>query len=647
MKNTLFLWGLLLGTTAFSQNIDSLKNALAAMPDDTNRVMAYRQLWFAHYDHDQYSEMLETAEKGLVLSQNLRFDKGIDLFLFYKASTLDIAGRGKEAIPVFEEGLRLAQKNGDSKGVANYQTSIGTAYYTLGDLDKALQYLLAAYPVYKELGLQKNLSKVLNNIGIIYRTQGKRARAEEIYKESLAIKQALRDTLGMAASYQNLASVLSTSDRESEMLGYLGQALAIYEKHQRAADAAGCYSLLGQIHFNFNRLAEAKTALLKAKSQYDQKPSAEYSSNVYRLLGSIAALQAQPLQAEAYLLESLKWARQFGQRERAWDILNELSKAQQQLGKSAAAYRSLREAYAIRDSVTEEKRLALMEEMQVKFDVAQKDSDLKINQLSLLQRTLERNWLLAGAGLLGLLSLAIFVGLRSRIRANKKIAAQESALQQQQILRLEQDAEVLALRATLEGQEQERNRIAADLHDGLGGLLASVKSHFNALPQPAAEAPLFGKTNRLLDEACGEVRRISHNMMPRALALSGLPDALEDLAQNLEKQGLKCQLEIFGLTSPPLDAAQSAAVYRIVQELTNNVVKHAQAEHLLLQLIRRDGTLSIIAEDDGRGFDLSAARAKKGLGLASMEARARALQGAVEWDSVPGQGTVVSITLPI
>ncbi len=291
----------------------------------------------------------------------------------------------------------------------------------------------------------------------------------------------------------------------------------------------------------------------------------------------------------------------------------------------------------IRDLVVEKNRLALMEEMQIKFDVAQKDGELKINQLDLNQRTLERNWLIVGALLLGLLSLAIVFGFRSRIRANKKIAVQESALQQQQMVQLEQNAKLTALSAMIHGQEQERSRIAADLHDGLGGLLSSVKAHFNALPQPSSEPTLFGKTNHLIDDACVELRRISHNMMPRALALSGLPGALEDLAQDLQKQGVACQLEMIGLEQS-FDPNHAITIYRIIQELTNNVVKHAQANHLLLQLIRQGNNLTIIAEDNGKGFDVPLALTQKGLGLSSIESRVKFLQGSIEWDPTKPDG---------
>lgn len=634
-------------TSNQAQTIDSLQKALVSMPEDTNRVMTYRLLFRAFYAEDRTGELLDLAEKGLALSRKLDFSKGLSLFIFYKASALDMLGRGEESILLFEEGLQMAINKGDQLAAADYHINLGTAHHSLGSMDKSLQNFLAAYDIYKRAGQTESLSKVLNNIGIIYRNQGKYERAEAIYKESLSIKQQLQDTLGMAAAYQNLAALYSIVNRHEEAITNARKALSMYEKLDHPRDVAGCHSLLGQVFFNFGNFKEAKFELQKAIAGYGTVQNVEYSPSTYQLLGTIAETEQDYPMAEKYLQEGLKMARKFGQRQRIFEILRVRAKVEKALGKHAAAYLSLQEAFVLRDSVVEKNRLVLMEEMQTKFDVAQKDSDLKINQLDLKQRTLERNWLIAGAGLLGLLSLVIFFGLRSRIRANKKIAAQESAIQKQQIVQLEQENKLSALSAMIEGQEQERSRIAADLHDGLGGLLTSVKSHFNTLPEPTSDLDLFGKTNQLIDDACVEVRRISHNMMPRALALSGLSGALEDLAHDLEKQGVRCDLEIIGLEEAPLNPSQSVTLYRIIQELTNNVVKHARADHLLLQLIRRDNTLMVIAEDNGKGFDVQQALTKKGMGLSSIAARVKFLQGTIDWDSVPGEGTMVGISFPL
>jgi signal transduction histidine kinase len=630
----------------WAQNLDSLKSAIPGMPEDTHKVQAIRALYRGYYAVGRDSGLLGAAEEGLQLSRKLNYSKGVELFLFYKASALDIAGRGQESIPLFEEGLALAQKANKPDLAADFQVNLGTAHQQLGNSDQSLRNYLEAYAYYKQSGQLKNLSKVLNNIGILYRNQEKYERAEAIYRESLQIKQQLNDSLGMATGYQNLASLLSQTQRTDEAIELLRQSLGLYETLHRNEDVAGCYSLLGQIYFNSNRMQEAKVSLQKALEGFGGQKNVDYSPTTYHLLGILSARAQNHSEAQQYFLTGLAHAREFGQKERQIELLRELSRTQQALGNPTAAFNSLEEAYMLKDSITEQKRLALMEEMQTRFEVTQKDNALRINQLELRERTRERNAVMAGALLLGILALAIVIGLRQRIRANKKIAAQERALQQQQIVQLEQESRLNTLKAVMEGQEKERSRIAADLHDGLGGLLTSVKSHFNALPYPVQDQEMFAKTNGLMDDACDEVRRIAHNMMPRALGVSGLKGALEDLVNDLSKQGLQCRLEMISM-SAPLPPAMEMMLYRILQELCSNVVKHARASELLIQLLRDDQELTVIVEDNGRGFELDQARNKNGIGLSSIQSRVEYLNGVISWDSVPGQGTTVSIHLPV
>lgn len=646
MKSILLALFLLLGLSALAQSPDSLRQVLALMPADTHKVKIYRALYLACYERDAPEQMLPVAEEGLVLSRQLNYLRGVDLFLFYKASALDMLGRGQESLPLFEEGIEVVRKLGDREGEANYHINAGVAYYSLGQHERALQHYLAAYEMFKNLNLPEKSAKLLNNIGLTYRAQGKPERAEEIYRESLRLKTELKDTLGIAASYINLAGLLITApNRMQETETYARNALNIYEKNGKTADAAACYALLADIYLKTGDPFRAQGAALKAKAQYDIDPDPEYSANVYEVLGKIALGNKAYTQAEQYFQEGVRLSRQFGQQQHLLNLLQQLAETQHQTGKSSAAYLSLREAGQIRDSLSAQNQQAQMEEMQARFDVAQKDNALQLNELRLQQRTLERNWLMLGAALLGLLALAVFFVLRQRIRHNQKLAAQERALQQQQLLQSQQAGQLAALQAMLEGQEQERSRIAADLHDGLGGLLTSVKSHFNSLAIPVS-MPNYGKTNQLLDEACGEVRRIAHNMMPRALSVAGLPGALEDLAQDLRRQGINATLEMPGLSEESLDPARALMLYRIIQELCNNVLKHARAQNLLLQLLRHEDQMHIIIEDDGQGFDLEKALQQGGMGLSNIQSRVQFLHGTIHWDTRQGQGCSVSIDLP-
>ncbi len=629
------------------ETIDSLRKSIRNARQDTNLVWTYRQLFRELYALEgKENEALDVAQKGLSLCRKLDFETGTDLFLFYNATVLDVLGRSQEAIPYFEEGLALSQKRKDSLAMADYRINLGVTWYQLGVYDKSLQNYLSAYHIYEALNDREKLSKVLNNIGIMYLEEKNYDRAIDIYQKSIGIKEELGDSSGLAATYQNLGSAHDAKKDEEKAISHLKKALQIYELLDRPRDAAGCRVSLGKAYFDFGKTAEAKSVLLPAIRFYETQADPEYTPTAWGLMGKMALQEAHYANAETFFKKGFALAESYGRRETMLSLLEELAETQQKLNKPAEALASFKMAYALRDSMTEERRLSLIKEMQTRFDVVQKDKDLQISQIELRQRTRQKNNLLLLALLLGVLSISIFIGLRGRMRANKKIAAQESALQQQEIRRLEQENKLTALSSMLEGQEKERSRIANDLHDGLGGLLASLKSHVGRLLESGQDAELASKTNRLIDDAAGEVRRISHNMMPRALALSGLPGALEDLAQDLRKQGMECDLEIIGFDhAHPLDSTQAVMIYRIVQELSHNAVKHAGATHLLLQLLRKEGRLTIIVEDNGKGFDVKEALKKKGLGLSSIESRVQFLQGTIEWDSVPGEGTTVVITV--
>lgn len=639
------------GSQIFSQNqIDSLQNLVKNAPEDTQLVWQLRHLYRAIFaEGGRDDEALATAQQGLELARKLNFEKGIDYFLFYNATALDALGRGREAIPFFEESIELNQKSGDSLGLADNLTNLGVTFFQLGDYEKCLEKYVSAYQIYERLGERDHLAKSLNNIGVVYRQQENLPKALEFYQKSLEIKLQIRDSLGIAASHQNIGAIQNLLKNESESTRNLRVALEIYQKLQRPKDEAGVRVSLAEVFFDHQKITAAKSELEQAFKFYEKTTDPELTPTAFGLVGKIALRENNPTGAESALKTGLELTRKFGQLDAELDLLILLAEAQEKLGKPAEALASMHQIAAIRDTMTERTRLQMIENSQARFETLLKDKDLKISQLALKQKTWQSQILMVGAGLLALLAAFIFFSLRQRIRFNKKLAAQESELQKQQIQSLENEKQLAALDALFEGQEAERSRIAADLHDGLGGLLASVKSHFTSLDFSKNQQPLSQKTEQLIDDACGEVRRISHNLMPRALAVAGLPDAVEDLAMDLKKSGIEVDFEIagFGDSTPPLDPHRATMIYRVIQELLHNVVKHADARHLLLQIFRQpSGALTIIVEDDGRGFDFSEAKKKAGLGLSGIESRVQFLGGAVVWDAVLGSGTSVCVDLP-
>jgi signal transduction histidine kinase len=245
-------------------------------------------------------------------------------------------------------------------------------------------------------------------------------------------------------------------------------------------------------------------------------------------------------------------------------------------------------------------------------------------------------------------SYIIIRSYQQRLSANQIITKQNEEINQRKIRELESNIKIENMSSMLQGQELERERIARDLHDSLGGLLSTVKLHFDALqagiPEIARQAE-YAKAYNLLDNACNEVRTISNNMQPGALLKMGLVPAIRDLINRIEsKDTPHMEFQHFGpLHDLPMTIGLH--IFRIVQELLYNSIKHAGANEILVQLIRNPDDLEIMVEDDGRGYDPSDAR--RGMGTENIAARVNFLKGEISVHSESGVGTTTTITVPL
>lgn len=298
-----------------------------------------------------------------------------------------------------------------------------------------------------------------------------------------------------------------------------------------------------------------------------------------------------------------------------------------------------------RDSVINEKNIKSLTQIEMQYDFNKKQEEQE--EILQKEKRLKRN-ILIGLVTLAVFSIIIIAFLRKRMQYKNKLAIQTEALQQQKITELQQKNKLVAMNSMIEGQEAERLRIAKDLHDSLGGLLSTVKAHFTTIQneiEQLSELNLTEKTNDLIDEACIEVRRISHNMMPHALSISGLQGAIEDVATHLTEQGYGVTLEITNLPAT-IEPTKEVMIYRLVQEIISNIRKHAEAKNILIQLVGHQQEINLLVEDDGKGFNLEEAIAKGGLGLKSINSRVAYLDGSIDWDTQPNNGTSLTINIP-
>lgn len=229
--------------------------------------------------------------------------------------------------------------------------------------------------------------------------------------------------------------------------------------------------------------------------------------------------------------------------------------------------------------------------------------------------------------------------LYNRYKIKQNIKLQQEVMRQQEI----------ATEAVIEAEENERKRIARDLHDGVGQMMSAAKMNLSLLNNytgmDSAEKTAYEKAMALVDESCKEVRSISHNMMPNALIKTGLASAVRAFIEQIESPSLKVQLYTEGLNET-LNKNTETVLYRVLQECVNNVIKHAAASNLDIALIKDETGINATIEDNGKGFDTSDKNKFTGIGLDNMQKRINFLKGQIEWNSKPGNGTLVAIHIP-
>ena len=211
-----------------------------------------------------------------------------------------------------------------------------------------------------------------------------------------------------------------------------------------------------------------------------------------------------------------------------------------------------------------------------------------------------------------------------------------------------------ALHATLEGQEQERRRIAQEIHDGLGPLFSSLTMHIESMekviqektPEIIFECSILRELSKTIAQ---DIRAISHDLMPSAVEDFGVATALENLCETTNEAS-KSDISFYcaNMEETRLDENIELGLYRIGQELLNNALKYAKATNIVIQLIRHENSIVLMVEDDGVGFDKQLIKKKKkGIGWRNINTRTRSLGGFFNIDSREGEGFVATVEIPL
>lgn len=517
-----------------------------------------------------------------------------------------------------------------------------------------------------------------NHIG----NENYRKLAERYFLQSIDIfnqnKEVMYNLSDLSFANNNLASLYLYSFPESyrsKALNYAKQANVIALKIDRPDHIASSYGIISSIYLangdtekSIYYLLEAKEAILKS-SIVDHN----IELNIYESLVDVYLEQGKYKEAFYYQKEYLELFKKVYNQDKLEIVKKleaEFDKERQQQKLVKLQFQSDKDAQQIQlmHALAQQREqvlsnLILTEENQrnqLKFSEleAQKNAQqLRLSQLETEQKTKDlltyksvvaykdklNTFYVASIIFFVLLVLLLLYAYRQRLKTmRQRDALHKLAMQQEK-----QNSKISTLTALLEGQEQERGRLARDLHDGLGGLLSGTKLHLTQLNDKVQGQTKAGldKSIDQIDGAVTELRKVAHNLMPDLLVNYGLKEALDEFAIRMSNAHLDIHIEFLSYTDS-LSQDQQLLVYRIIQELVNNAIKHAGASQIIIQLVEEENEIVVTVEDDGKGFDIDKLNLKKSAGFHNIQSRVQFMKGTLQIQSEENIGTSIEFTFP-
>lgn len=600
----------------------------------------------------------------------------------------------EKSMPFYKQALSLGQQIKNNRVILSSYIDVGVCYINLNKMDSAIFYLEKAIPVARTLNDTVRVARVFANIGNVYLHLKNRVKAIEYYLQSVGIWETCADQNYLPIVYSNINALFDEQKEHTKGLEYGNKAIALAEK---IGDEYSLVNALINIAFTYAFLEqpekqyvilERALPLAKKSEDLDQVATVYHSmgdhffakkdypsslknylesytyvkrmGNKYHLctictvLAQVYYKLGQHNKALEFITQAEKFAHEIGVR----TDFKEIYKTRAEIDYHSANYKSASEYYSkaliVSDSLFKTETSEKVAEVEAQYqnekkqkEIIQLEKNREIQSISLQQKSV-LNYYLAGA--LAVLILVGFLGYRN-LRHRHLLAKQQDELQQQRIRELEKDKQLVAVDAMLKGQEEERSRLAKDLHDGLGGLLSGVKFSLRNMKDNLIVTPenmaVFERSLDMLDTSIQELRRVAHNMMPEMLTKFGLDEALKEYCNAINATNLLLvKYQSIGM-DVRLEKSTEIIIYRIIQELVNNIMKHAAAKEAIVQLIQEDTRLNIIVEDDGKGFDTALLKDNKGAGLTSIQSRVDYLKGQLDIHSEAGKGTLVNIEFNI
>lgn len=624
--------------------VDSLLKELTRAKEDSNKVTLLMDIGnnVSYYDA---AKALQYARQGLALSKKINYPLGIARTHYLSGNCLLDLGEYEKSSAELDSAEIIFETMNRMDMIGKITLTRGNSYYMQSDLFNASHYYAKATDIFHNMN--DTLREIIPYQNMIA-TLGEIKNYDKAITMSLKllkILEARKDSLQMAHAYNHLVINYTALGKMDEAKKYIPPLLSFIKNTIDFNLASESYNVIGEFYL---KNGQYDTAIGYYKIALEKSLKDNYQPALFNLSLGVAYLKKNELtSAWQYLNKAISLSAEANSKDIYYRTCLPLSQYYEKTGDFKNAYKYLQEYSKLNDSILVAETRQYSTQLEAVFENNKKENEILRLKTAELKKTLaikkRNNYLFAAGGLL--LLTGIFFSLKSRNdRHKRKLLEQEKQLQEEKITTLEKEQQVISLQSMITGQETERSRIAKDLHDGLGGLFSTVKMYFSTLQHERPELatdPLFIKSFEMADNASVEMRRIAHNLMPEVLIKLGLINAVQDLCNNINAgRLLKISLQQYGMESR-LQASMEIMLYRIIQELMNNIIKHSQATEVIVQFNRHSERLTITVEDNGSGFNIDEATAKNNAGINTIKSRVSYLNGELNIDSKKGVGTTV------
>lgn len=642
------------GNIIFAQTIpDSLLNKLNHPANDSAKAITLLEIGES-LEQTVPDKSMDYYRQALALGQQIKNNRVI-LSSYIDVGICNInLNKMDSAISSFEKAIPYAWLLNDTVRVARVLGNIGNVYLHKKDRAKAIDYYLQAARLWETCADQKYLPVLYSNTGALLDEQKEHNRALEFGNKAVVLAQKLGDSFSEVVGLVNLSTTYSYLGQHEKEYELLMKALPLAKKNEDLDHIATVYQNIGAYYFKKNNFSSALKNYLESYD-YGKKMGNKYQlSMVSTELAKTYFKLNQNSKALDYIVQAEQIANEVGARTDLKEIYKTRAEIEQKAGNYKLASEYFSKTLILTDSLFKTETSEKVAEAEAQYqnekkqkEIVQLEKDKQIQSLSLKQKSTLNYILIGSLAALLILGFLLYRNLRHR----QQFAKQQDELQQQRIRELEKDKQLVAVDSLLKGQEEERSRLAKDLHDGLGGLLSGVKFSLSNMKDNLIvthdNMAVFERSLDMIDGSIKELRRVAHNMMPEMLTKFGLDEALKEYCNTINTTKLlNVKYQSLGINER-LDSSAEIIIYRIVQELLNNTMKHAGATESFVQLIKEESRLSIVIEDNGKGFDPSAAENNKGAGLANIRSRVDYLKGRLDIHAEPGKGTLVNIEFKI